>query len=400
MDSLPNTKVVEKSTVWNINLFNFFLYGSIGTLLTFFPVYFDSIGLSEVLIGLIMAGGPFISILANPFWGYWSDRLQNIKRIILIMIFSSLIVVQFVFQLDSIVYVVIAMLIFFFFQMPLFAQSNSLILNTIEGTRYKFGAFRLWGSLGWSVMVMSAGPILSKIGIGNLWIVYTFILLLAIGATVKLPSGKVEGIEKIKKGSYAKKIFGNKLFIAFVILGILISVPNSINQTFSSLYIKQLGGSEFHIGWNAFVMAIFEIPVFLLLDRFLKRSTKTMLRVIIVVSFIFVLRWFLMSMAVTPEHIIMIQVLHSITFASYYYIGTILTSQLIPVQLRSSGQAIFAITWGGISGLIAGISGGFMYDKLGPSQMYAVSTYIALAGAVGFIILYITAHRKNMLKEQ
>lgn len=395
---MPNTKTVEKSTIWNINIFTFFLYGSIGSLLTFFPVYFDSIGLSEVLIGLIMAGGPFISIIANPFWGYWSDRIQNIKRIIIIMIFSSLIIVQFVFQLDSIIYVVGAMLIFFFFQMPLLAQSNSLILNTIEGTRYKFGAFRLWGSLGWSVMVMSAGPVLSKIGIGNLWIVYTLLLLFAIGATIRLPSGKVQGVEQIKKGTYAKEIFGNKLFMTFVILGILISVPNSINQTFSSLYIKQLGGSEVQIGLNAFVMAIFEIPVFLLLDRFLKRNTKTMLRVIIVVSFIFVIRWFLMSIAVGPEHIIMIQVLHSITFASYYYIGTILTAQLISVQLRSSGQAIFAITWGGISGLLAGISGGYMYDILGPSQMYVVTTFIALAGAIGFIVLYITAYRKNLLK--
>lgn len=399
MDSLPKTNELKRSTVWNINTFNFFLYGSIGTLMTFFPVYFESIGLSEVLIGLIMAGGPFISILANPFWGYWSDSIQNIKRIILIMIFSSLIVVQFVFQFESVTYIIITMVVFFFFQMPLFSQSNSLILNTIEGTNRKFGAFRLWGSLGWSVMVMAAGPVLSKIGIGNLWIVYTLILLMAIGATIKLPRGKVDGVEKLQKGTFAKELFGNKIFITFVILGILISVPNSINQTFSSLYIKQLGGTEVHIGLNAFIMAIFEIPVFLLLDRYLKRSVKTMLRVIIVVSFIFVLRWFLMSIAVTPVHIISIQILHSVTFASYYYIGTTLTAQLIPIQLRSSGQAVFAITWGGISGLIAGLSGGFMYDLIGPSQMYGVTTFIALAGAIGFIILYITAYRKNMLEE-
>lgn len=396
---MQKTKEIEKSTVWNINAFNFFLYGSIGILLTFFPVYFESIGLSEVLIGLIMAGGPFVSIIANPFWGYWSDRIQNIKRIILIMIFTSLIVVQFVFQLDSITFVVIAMLVFFFFQMPMFAQSNSLILNTIEGTRYKFGAFRLWGSLGWSVMVMAAGPVLQKIGVGNLWIVYTFMLLLAIGATLRLPTGKVEGVEKIKKGTYTKELFGNKLFVSFILLGILISVPNSINQTFSSLYILRLGGTNVHIGWNAFTMAIFEIPIFLLLDRYLKRDKKTMLRVIIIVSFLFALRWFLMSLAVNPTQIIMIQVLHSITFASYYYIGTTLTAQLIPVQLRSSGQAIFAITWGGVSGLIAGLTGGFMYGAVGPSQMYGITTFIALAGAIGFIILYVTAHKKNMLAE-
>lgn len=356
--------------------------------MTYFPAYFQSIGVSSFFIGLIMAGGPFISILANPFWGYISDKLQNIKRIIMIMSFCSLLIVQFVFMFDQLSIMIAIMLVFFFFNNSIIPQSNSLIFNTIEGTTYKFGYFRMWGSLGWSIMVMLAGFTLDKIGIHNLSIVFSIILIVALISTIKLPQGRVEGTEKPEKGAYRRLILSNKIFLAFIFLGVLISVPNAINQTFSTLYILQLGGSEVHIGWNAFIMAAFEIPVFLLLDRYLKQEVKIMLRMIILVSFLFVLRWVLMSIAASPVQIVLIQILHSVTFGGYFYIGTTLTAKMIPLQFRASGQALFAITWGGLSGLIAGTTGGLMFDSLGPSTMYMITTCIALVGTIGFIFLY------------
>lgn len=380
--------MVNKRSLLTVKLFNFFLYGSIAILMSFFPLYFQEVGFNTVAIGMLMAGGPFVSIFANPFWGYWSDRLQNIRRILIIMLVGNLVVVQFVFQLDSLVIVFVAMLFFFMFQTPLFSQSNSLILNTIEGTSYKFGNFRLWGSLGWALMAVGAGPLINVIGITNLWIVYSIMLLLTIAFSIKLPQGKVEGSKKLEKGGYAKALFGNKYFLVFVILGVLISVPNSMNQTFVSLYINEMGGSLVLIGWSAFLTAIFEVPVFLLFDRYLKKHTPTMIGCLIVVSLLFVLRWYLMSIATGPMQIIFIQMLHSISFGGYYYIGTTLTAQLIPVELRASGQAVYALTWGGISGIIAGLVGGWMFQELGPKMMYQVSTLISIFGVVGFGIMF------------
>ncbi|MBS4177960.1 MFS transporter [Lederbergia citrea] len=393
-------QLTENKPFLTLKLFNFFLYGSISILMSFFPLYFQKVGFSTVAIGMLMAGGPFVSIFANPFWGYWSDRLQNIRRILIIMLLGNLFVVQFVFQLNSLTWVFIAMLAFFLFQTPLFSQSNSLILNAIEGTPYKFGAFRLWGSLGWALMAVGAGPLIGVIGIKNLWIVYSLMLLLTLFVSSKLPQGKVEGAKKMAKGGYAKALFGNKYFLVFVILGVLISVPNSMNQTFISLYIDQLGGSVVLIGWSAFLTAIFEIPVFLLFDRFLKKRTSTMIGCLVFVSLLFVLRWILMSMATSPIQIIFIQMLHSISFGGYYYIGTTLTAQLIPVELRASGQAVYALTWGGISGIIAGIMGGWIFQELGPKTMYQVSTLIALFGVVGFAVMWQQIRKSGTHQEE
>ncbi|WP_082676285.1 MFS transporter [Shouchella shacheensis] len=378
----------KKQPFTMLKVFNFFLYGSISILLSFFPLYFQEVGLSQVAIGMLMAGGPFVSIFANPFWGYWSDRLQDIRRVLIVMLIGNVIIVQFVFQLQSLTYVFMAMLVFFMFQTPLLSQSNSMILNAVEGTAHKFGSIRAWGSLGWALLAVAASPLIDLIGIEQLWVLYTILLLITIICSFKLPRSKATKRTKLTREDYKRAFFGNKYFMLFVLLGILISVPNSMNQTFFSLYIDQLGGSVVLIGWAAFLTAIFEAPVFLLLDRFLKKDLKTMMGCLIAVSSLYLLRWILMASATSPLEIMFYQMLHCVTFGGYYYIGTVLTAMLIPSQLRASGQAVYALTWGGVSGIIAGFLGGWLFQELGPRTMYTFSAVLTVFGVVGFTLMW------------
>lgn len=376
--------------------FNFFLYGTIAILTSFFPLYFQEIGLSKIEIGMVMAAGPFISIFANPFWGYWSDRLQNVRKILVLLLIGNLLATIVVFQLRDYALIFAFMVVFFFFNSPTFSQSNSLILNAIENTRYKFGAFRLWGSLGWAIIAVLAGPVLSWMGLVNLWLLYGAMMLVSLAFTFGLPRGNIAAAKpKAGRQSYWKVMFSSKIFFVFVVLGVLISVPNSINQTFVSLYIANLGGSKELIGWSVFLSAIFEIPVFLLLDRYLKKSTNVMFGCLTVISVLFTLRWLLMSVVGGPVHIVLIQVLHCITFGGYYYVGTSLSAHLIPGEYRATGQAIYALTWGGISGIAAGLVGGWMFDSLGPRTMYEISAIVAAAGFLGFLIMWLWVRKRT-----
>lgn len=384
---MSRSTATERSLVV-LKYFHFFLYGAIAILLSYFPLYFEATGLSKVQIGLLMAGGPFVSIFANPFWGYWSDRLQNVRLIIIVILIGNLLVTQIVFQLSEYVFIYAAMLVFFFFQSSLFSQSNSLILNAIEGTRYKFGAFRAWGSIGWALMAVTAGPVIAWLGITRLWIVYSVMLLLSMVFTIGLPRGKVSDKPLAATGGYRRALFANKIFFIFLLLGILIAVPNSMNQTFISLYIADLGGTEVLIGWSVFLSAIFEAPVFLLFDRFLKNNTTTMIGSLVLVSALFIVRWVLMAAATGPVHLVLIQMLHSLSFGGFFYIGTSLTAHLIPKELRATGQAVYAITWVGISGILAGVLGGWMYEQLGPRIMYSIGTVLSFIAMIGFGLMW------------
>lgn len=376
-----------------IKAFNFFVYGAIAVYSTFFALYLQSIGMTTLEIGALMAGGPIVSIIANPLWGYLSDRLRNVRLILIVMLTGSMLIMQLVFLYQSYTIIYASMLFFFFFQMPLFSQSNSLILNSIEGTTHKFGAFRLFGSLGWALMAVAAGPVIGQIGIDRLWMIYTAMMLISLVFAFALPKGEVRGAAPAGKVNY-RSMFVNRSFLLFLMIGLVISIPNSMNTTFISLYIRELGGEASLIGWSAFWSSIFEIPVFLLLDRYLKKNSRTMVLCLVVISMLFALRWFLMSGADSAQQIIFIQVLHCLTFGGYYYIGTQLTVLLVPAEFRASGQAVYALTWGGLSGIAAGIIGGWMFEEAGPQSMYQLCGILAAAGIAGFCLLYMQLRRK------
>lgn len=380
-------QTISRNMLGMLKVFNFVLYGALAIYSTFFALYLKDAGFSNVQIGLLVAGGPLIGLVANPFWAYFADRFRNNKRILIICLIGNFTCMQFVFMTESYTLIYTLMLVYFMFQSPLFTQSNSLILNVIEGTNRKFGEFRAWGSLGWALIAVAAGPVIGWLGISKLWIVFDAMLLFAIFFTFLMPSGNERAqTEKFTNKGYFM-VFRNKYFLIFVCLGVLISIPNSINSTFLSIYIKGLGGSDTVVGWSAFATAILEVPVFLLLDRYLKKNSRTMLTWLTVICLLFSARWLLMSVAVSAIQVIFIQLLHSITFGGYYYIGTQLTSHLVPGEYRSSGQAVYGLTWGGVSGIVAGVLGGWMFENLDASVLYRICCGGTICGFIGFFWL-------------
>ncbi|MNO68524.1 hypothetical protein D3C76_593580 [compost metagenome] len=106
------------------------------------------------------------------------------------------------------------------------------------------------------------------------------------------------------------------------------------------------------------------------------------------VSLLFALRWELMSAASTPLQIIFIQVLHAVTFGGFFYVGTKLTALFLPRPFRSSGQAVYTFAVSGVSGIIAGFLGGWIFQNFGPVVLYKIGVSLALLGAAGFGVMW------------
>jgi len=373
----------------SLKWFNFFVYGTMVLFTSYFQLYLQDVGLNKLEIGALMSLGPFVSIFANPFWGMWTDRYQNIRRIVLVMLTGTLLLSQLAFQANTYEMVYISITLFFFFQTPLFAQSNTLILSYIDGTNRSFGSFRLWGSLGWALTAIAAGPILEAMGISVLSYLFAALLAAAMLALAALPKlGHSIGIAPLPFRGFSK-LFSNPYFLCFIFFGILVSIPNTMNNTFMSLYITDLGGSRSMVGLAVFLSSILEIGVLVLCDRFLRRRISILVSCLALVSALFVLRWWLMAEATAPLQVALTQILHSITFGGFFYVGTQLTMLLIPRPYRSAGQALYTLTWSGISGIIGGILGGFLFQYLGAQSMYQFGVFLTLIGSIGFACMWL-----------
>ncbi len=378
----------SSSSLANLKYFNFFMYGTWSLLAPFLPLYFQNVGFNSVQIGLLMSVGPIVSIVANPFWGYWSDRLQNARLIIIIMLAGNMVLSQVYFRMHEFYAVFVMMLLFYFFQTALNPISNSLILRTIENTGHQFGTFRLWGSIGFAVMVLISSPFIDWMGIDKLGYLYGLFLLVTIVLSVRLPhEGKKSGGTRFSVKELSA-IVVNPYFAAFLLLSVLISIPNRMNSTFISIVVDRLGGSEVYVGWSWFFAAILEVPVFMLLDRYLKKTPGAMFALMAAVGALYALRWGLMCVAAAPYHVMLIQLLHSVTFGLSFYTGTQICDYLVPDKYRTSGQAVYGLMWMGVAGILAGIVGGYMFDVTGPKMMYGASAVMSLAGMAGFLLLW------------
>jgi len=86
-----------------------------------------------------------------------------------------------------------------------------------------------------------------------------------------------------------------------------------------------------------------------------------------------------------------VQTMHAVTFAIFYITALRSLQALIPDEYRSSGQAVFAVVWSGMAGLIAGTLGGWLYDSFGLSYVFRTGAVFALVSAFGFL----TAHLRR-----
>lgn len=385
---MRHSQHVGSRSLTQLKYFNFFMYGSWSLLNPFLPLYLQDTGFNNIQIGLLMSVGPIISLIANPFWGYWSDRLQNTRLIIIIMLIGNISTSQIYFQTDQFLLVFVFMLLFYFFQTALNPISNSLILQAIEKTEYQFGSFRIWGSIGFAVMVLVSSPFIEMIGVENLGYLYGSFAIITLLLSFRLPSqGK-----KTSKQQFPLKqlsiILTSGLFVSFLLLTILISIPNRMNSIFISVYISNMGGSEIYVGWSWFLAASIEVPVFMLLDRYLKATGRTMFGLMAIVCGLYTLRWVLMGIATAPYQIVFIQLLHGVTFGITFYTGTQICNFLVPKAIRTTGQAIYGLTWMGIAGMIGGLLGGWLFDELGPEWMYTVSSVLSGIGVMGFLLIW------------
>ncbi|RYD06934.1 hypothetical protein N752_02040 [Desulforamulus aquiferis] len=161
-----------------------------------------------------------------------------------------------------------------------------------------------------------------------------------------------------------------------------------------SLLIEFLGGSEATVGQAWTVAPLSEVPVFALFGFFLARGKEEM--ILALGALVYAVRWFLFAIINNPDLIIIIQLLHGLSFGLFYMAGVSYIGKIVPPGLRASGQGLLATFGGGIAGITGALAGGLVMDLYGPKTLYFGSSVLALCAVIGFVIfLKISVNNTN-----
>lgn len=366
--------------------FSFSTYMTMAVIVSYFPLYFKSMGYSTVQIGLLYSIGPMIGIFSNLFWGLISDKYRTVKKILIVVLIGQWIMALCVFQSTQFGVLLLLMAVFFFFQSPINSLCDSLTLLTIQGSTKSFASFRVWGSIGFAVASLAFGMVLKQYG-ADLTI---YLCLGTIGLSLIISTGLTDGRrtshKKLVFADLAKVIRSNG-FLMFMLIVLIASVAHRFNDGFLALFLQQLGADQTIIGWSWLVSALSEVPIFFLLSKYGHRYKE--LPLLVVSSFVYVIRFLFMSQVENPLWVIAIQAMHSISFGIFLFTVIRYIQGMIPDEYRATGQALFAVTWSGLAGLFSGALGGWLFRDWGPHVMYGVGACLSAVAMASFFVLHL-----------
>lgn len=374
-----------------LKLFLFFFHSTTTLVISFLPVFYLERGISATHIGWLMAVGPLASLIAQPFWGFMSDKYKTIKRILLICLIGMIITSILFFQMNSLLSFLIMGYLLFSFASPIGALGDSLTQKTANLTKRSFGSIRMWGSIGFAFTSVTSGWILTYIGVENLLFPLLFYAFAALFTLRFMSDAKASTKPvNVKDAFHLAKSPGLFFFLASIVF---LSIAHRTNDSFMGIYIKEIGGNESIIGLAWFIGVITEAFVFATSGWWFRKYHE--LTFIMFAGIIYAIRFFLVSFITEPTQILWIQPLHGITFGIFYSAALQYVSKIVPEQLQATGHLLLITVFFGLSGIIGSLIGGAIIDLTNGQFLYKV---ISLCSIIG--ILNITLYHFFLAKRQ
>jgi PPP family 3-phenylpropionic acid transporter len=350
-----------RAQLFVLRTMQFVNYATMVMLISYFPLYFESIGFTKLQIGAIYSIGPFLSIVANLAVGILSDRTKSLRRILSLLYCGQVIALALLLPQKEFGIMAGIMSLFYLFQTPINSMLDSVSLLAADQMKRSFPSIRMFGSLGYAICAVAFGYLLNAYG-SDLTITLG---LCTIGVSLIFSFFIGDFQATLKKFEFSGLwiLLRRRETVTFLVLIMIISVAHRMNEGFLAIAMREIGADDSVIGFAWLASAVSEIPMFFLLAKFGHRFRE--LPLLAIASFMYVIRLGLLSFASEPWMMVALQAMHSVSFAIFYITALRSLQALIPDEYRSSGQAVFAVVWSGLAGLIAGTLGGWLYDAAG-----------------------------------
>ncbi|HYF82082.1 MAG TPA: MFS transporter [Clostridia bacterium] len=383
----------ESSTLrLRFELLYFALYGTMACYYPFLPLYLESRNLTYTQIGIVFALNSLVGIIAQPIWGFITDkRLTKKKTLFISSVFSAILIFNFL-AAHSFIYIIASIVMLIIFQSITSPMCDAYSYEVIEQTgAFSYGQVRLVGSIGFALISVGLGKVIQLTDLRVSFILYS--ILFAI--TAYLVFGiKTEGKANIKRPSIRDVLDTIKQFkfMVFVFSVLLVNIALGANSSYISVLVKKTGGSVAILGFVWFVVAISEIPAFFFGSHLQKRFGE--LNIYLWAVGLYVLRFFLCSIEQSYLSVIAIQLLQGVTFPLYLMGAMQYLYKIIPEQIKASGITILSSLGFGLGSFIGNLGGGMLLESHGVYSLYRVlSVFCLLSFLVG---IYLKSFDKKM----
>lgn len=376
----PNP-VVGRHHAWLMAAYYFFFYGAFGCFLTYLPLYYQHIGLPGEKIGLLVALSPVVLFVSGPLWGAIADRF-NLHRWLLPLATFSAIGPVFLFPLTrDLSFLIPLVLVQAFFSQAIGPLMDSAALDIAGKTKTDFGQVRLGGSVGFMVISVIVGWLITNFGLE--WLFYSYMTCMAIAGLIALalPARAHHWQAPLWQG--LRNLLSKPPLVFFLVAAFLVGVAANAVQFFFPIYLTDLGSDANLVGIAGALAALTEVPVLYSGNRIVRKVGGLWIGVVLGAC-IYASRWFLLSFMANPVAATLTQALHGFSFGLFYVAGVAFVDANTPDGLSATAQSLFFVAMWGLGAAAGSVLGGMLYQNFGPFVLFQVCGLCTLV-AIGLL---------------
>lgn len=372
-----------------ISIFMFLMFGMFSAVNYYLAPYLSEKGFDAGQIGTVVAVGALVSIVAQPFWGYISDRTKTIKRILILLLVGTLLVSVGLFAMEHLLLIIVFYACYMFLSSPIMPLSEALGILHAQEHRREFGRIRVWGEIGIGISTLAIGYFVNAAGIDKLWIVFFLAGAVTVLAALLLRDSKMTP-EPVNLKALGRLLSQPKL-VWLLLIALIIGIPHRMNDSMLSLYLKELGASESITGYAWFVGTMSTVPAMMFAGRMLVKWNAV--GVMTIAAVIYGIRWFIYGETDNAYILVAAQLLHGITFPLFFLAAIQYMMTIVPAELRATRQSVFTVIFAGIGSLVGNYAGGYAIEQFGAGAAYVIGGVLSLAGAAALAGTYMYNRR-------
>lgn len=373
----------------------FFFFALLGLIVPYFSTYLAQLNFSSSEIGellaILMATRIVVPLLSASYIDKTEQRLSAVRWA------AALSIVFFCGFYYATSYWEIALVLVLYASCwsAMLPQMEVITLTTLANRSHDYSKVRLWGSIGFIVLVVSGGFIFESFGID--WIISLGVLvLLGLLFTTKFMNYSApqhHGKTESNTSFYARLKERNMVLFLFSVL--LLQISHGPYYSFFVLYLLDYGYTESFSGIQVALGVCAEVVVFTVTATLLRRiGAKRLLFVSMLFS---VLRWWLMPLVVENATLLSLsQLLHAASFGSAHAAAMAMLHYWFKGNSQGRGQAVYASISFGVGGVLGALFSGYAWQQgSGAALTWIIAGLIALLASVLVSLIQYPQQRDN-----
>lgn len=359
-------------------------FAVLGVYMQFFPVWLRGEGrLGEHEVALVLAAQTIARTIAGPLWAQQVDRRRDARVVLVLLSFASVGGFALFGVSSALWWAWLAAFVFGCLYSPMYPITDAAAMQVATAGGFGFGRLRMVGSLAYLLVVLAAGAVLDRTGIGAVYPA----LLVGVAAMALASLGLPRGCGAVAEPAAATPwwaLLRSGRVVLLLVAAAAIQGSHATFYNFSTLHWTDHGVSKTVAGalWAEGILA--EIVLLFFARQTVDRLRPTTL--LMVGGTAAAVRWIVVGTTTSVPALAATGWLHALSFAATYLGSMRALERRVPAHQRATAQGLLGAATSGVGMVVCGLIGGFAYRRWEGLAFLTMAGFAALGVVLAWVL--------------